>query len=350
MIMVIMLHYSLNYEINTLYLLWFLEMGCPIFFVASGFGIMCLINSKYEGKIERSNIVSFYLSRFKALAPAWYTTIILVYIANTVSLKLTGSTLPFGTNRDGLSILCNALFIHGLLPFCNNDVVLGGWYIGTTAVLYVLTPAIHRIICKVRNRRVFAAISSFLVIGIWCIWYYLFRDAFTDSGFGYYIFLIHYPEYLLGILLYYDFKESPDTVQIRWYPALSIIFLIIAIALYINLPLFWHSIPVAWMTGLSTYFGLYYMLITEKDKKPGHLSSLMEGFGRNSYCIFLLHGFFVFPFTNWALSVLNKISTPVIISFFILIPLILSLSYYAGCLFNKLIRKCRLLFTSRQKA
>lgn len=338
--MVILLHYSLNYEFNAVYLFWFLEAGCPIFFVASGFGIMCLINGKFEGRIDRSNISGFYLSRYKALAPAWYTAILIVFAANTILIQATGTTLPFGTNRSLLSIICNFLFLNGLLPFCNNDVMLGGWYIGTTAILYALTPAIHRMISRAKNRYVFAAVSSVLGIVIWLIWYFAFRDSFNDPNFGYYCFLVHYPEYILGILLYYDFKQKrlSDTKIRRCLP-LSIISLIIAIVLFFDLPMFWHSIPSAWMTGFAAYFALYYMLSNEKDKKPGRIASMLINTGKNSYCIFLLHGFFAFPFVSLSLSLLGKAGVPSIVSFFLLIPATLLLSYLAGYVFRALIIK-----------
>lgn len=107
MIMVILVHYAQNYQIGIAKAFKYLQMGCPVFFVASGFGIMCLINSKFGGALNRKNIAGFYYSRFKALAPGWYITIILLFIVNSIVIFLSGSTLELGTNRGILSIICN---------------------------------------------------------------------------------------------------------------------------------------------------------------------------------------------------------------------------------------------------
>lgn len=149
MIMVILVHYQQSFGICK----WFhyFQMGCPMFFVASGFGIMSLINRKFGGEINAKNVKEFYLSRFKALAPGWYIAIVIVFLANTIAILTFGSTLNFGTNRSPISIICNLLFLQGLLPFCNNDVMPGGWYIGTTVILYTLTPLILAALKKAKN-------------------------------------------------------------------------------------------------------------------------------------------------------------------------------------------------------
>ena len=155
MIMVILVHYGQNYSIGIAKVCWYLQMGCPMFFVASGFGIMCLVNNRYKGALTTKNIGQFYFSRFKSLAPGWYIAFIGIFLVNTILLYLTGKTLSFGTNRGVLSILCNLIFLNGLLPFCNNNVMLGGWYIGTTVILYLLTPLILLGLSRARNKRIF---------------------------------------------------------------------------------------------------------------------------------------------------------------------------------------------------
>lgn len=151
MIMVILVHYGQNYSIGIAKACQYLQMGCPMFYVASGFGIMCLINKRYKGALNKDNIGQFYFSRFKALAPGWYIAFVVIFLVYTILLYFTGKTLSFGTNRGLPSIICNLLFLNGLLPFCNNNVMPGGWYIGTTVILYVLTPLILKGLIRTRN-------------------------------------------------------------------------------------------------------------------------------------------------------------------------------------------------------
>ncbi len=330
MIMVILVHYGQNYTLGISKAFQYLQMGCPVFFVASGFGIMCLVNKKYDGALNSKNVKPFYLSRLKALAPGWYVTFIIIFLVNTVLLMVTGKTLSFGSNREPLSIICNLLFVNGLLPFCNNNVMPGGWYIGTTVILYALTPLILKGIKETHNRRLFFIFSSIIGMVIWTILYFIFKDAFYGDGFGYFFFLIHYPEYLLGIMLYYDFSENllNDAQASRCLP-FGCISLVIAIVLfYAKLP--FGSIPSAWMTALSTYFFLYFMLSHEQKHENFKACRFLEKCGKNSYYIFLLHAFFAWPFVRVALKVLARIGISTELSFVLLIPCSVFLAYWAG--------------------
>ncbi len=247
--------------------------------------------------------------------------------------------LTFGTNRGALSIICNLLFLNGLLPFCNNSVMPGGWYIGTTAILYAITPVVLKLINKENKLKVFFLVSSILGMAVWVILFLLFRDTFIEKDFGYFLFIVHYPEYLLGIILYYNFtQKSLSKAQIPRFVLLSIVSLIIAIILF-YIPLQWMSIPSAWMTGLATYFALYILLCKEKDIEQKRITKPLINWGRNSYYIFLLHSFFVWPFVHVALSILNKLGVQIIVSFFALLPITLCLAYFAGFIFRVLIVK-----------
>ena len=339
MIMVILVHYGQNYYFSFAEAFGFFQMGCQVFFVASGFGIMCLINNRYGGQLTRNNVKSFYCSRVKALAPGWYTAIAIVFLVNTILLHVTGETLPFGTNRNWTSILCNLLFLNGLLPFCFNNVMPGGWYIGTTAVFYALTPLILHALNKEKSKKIFFAVSSFLGMMLWTILYSVFRGAFLYNGFGYCFFLVHYPEYLLGMMLYYDFSNQilNDTEINRCLP-LSAAALIISIILFFY-PKTVFYIPSAWMIALATYFALYYMLSKEQNKEYSLMLKSLEKYGKNSYCIFLVHAFIAWPFVKKSIMILEKAGISIMASFFILIPVTLLLAYYVGLVFRALIRK-----------
>ena len=339
MIMVILVHYGQNYSIGIAKVCQYLQMGCPVFFVASGFGIMCLISNRYKGVLNRENTIHFYYSRFKALAPGVYISFIIIFIVNSFILYFRGKTLSLGSNRDLLSIICNLLFLNGLLPFCNNNVMPGGWYIGTTVILYVLTPLILKGLSRARNKRVFFVISSLIGMVLWVVLYFTFRDSFTNNGFGYFFFLVHYPEYLLGMMLYYDLSNHIlQTAQINRCLLCGIGSFVIAVVLFYS-GLLYGAILSAWMTALATYFVLYYMISNEKQVSKKTISKGLVNFGRNSYCIFLLHAFLARPFVRISLKLLGNIGVSQTISFFVLIPITLFLSYIAGLILRIIIKK-----------
>lgn len=340
MIMVILCHYGQCFNLPVAHALQYCRMGCPIFFVASGFGVMCLINKRYNGELNITNIRSFYLSRFKALAPGWYIGILIIYLANTATILLAGRTLNFGTNRGIISIICNALFLQGLLPFCNNNVMPGGWYIGTTVILYLLTPLILKTMRLFSSRRIFFVISSALCIILELVLFLLFDNQFIKQDFYYYFFAIHYPEYLLGMILYHNINEIRNPKIYIKNLLLGLAFLIIAITLFFLLPHIIAQVLSAWATAISAYFFLYYMLIYEQSHIHISIKSL-NSYGKYSFYIYLLHEFFAFTLTRVSLIVLAKIRVPTLASFFILLPIVITLSYFAGSILQAIVSKAK---------
>ncbi len=331
MIAVILVHYGQNFNVGVARAFDFLSMGCAMFFVASGFSMMCFINNKFNNELNKSNIKKFYILRFKSLAPGWYSIIAIIFLVNTVLLLLRGRMLTFGTNRSFLAIIGNILFLNGLLPFCNNNVVPGGWYIGATAILYLLTPLILKMINK--NRYLFFGISSMAAIVIYTILLRIFPNLFGD-GFKYTFFLIYYPEYLLGIILYFNFN-SISAVKAKIYEILSAIILVSAVFIYYIGGSLVISILSSWLVSLSTYLFLYFALSVEQKKEFKKFTKIFEKYGKNSYYIYLSHAFIVWPFVRMCLSLSRKIGITENFIFYILIPLIIFLSYVLGMLLQK---------------
>ncbi len=330
MIMVILVHYGQCFDLDVGYALQYCRMGCPIFFVASGFGIMLLLYKRYNGELNSKNIFDFYYSRMKALVPGWYAGIFIVFAVNTLMVLAVGRTLDFGYNRGAVSILCNALFLHGLLPFCNNNVVLGGWYIGTAVILYLITPLILSTMKIFSNRRLFFLVSSIICLIFWVALLLVFKERFTNNDFYYYFFTIHYPEYLLGIMLFFDYKEGKLTEKKDAnHLIVGVFILMVAVVLYFMLPHQVVQILSAWATALSTYFILQYMLIREKNNRDIY-SKTLESFGRSSYYIFLMHGFFAYSLTKFLLEFSGKSGIHQLFIFYILMPIVMALSFLAG--------------------
>lgn len=239
--------------------------------------------------------------------------------------------------------------MNGLFPFCNNNVMPGGWYIGTTVILYVLTPLIFNPLKRAKSRKKFLFISSMIGMLIWVALYIIFRSNFTYNGFSYFFFLVHYPEYLLGMILYYDISNKvSDRKQIKKYLFTGLACFVIAIAFfYTNFPQ--HHIFSAWMTAFATYLVLYYMLFNEINSGQSYFPKLICNFGRNSYCIYLLHIFFAWPFVNMSLKLLDKINVPQVISFFALIPFSLLFSYLTGYILKVIVKKVNIMFWDNKR-
>ena len=116
-----------------------------MFIVLSGY--TC---SKSLSKAE--SVRDFYKKRFFSLAFGFYTMLVAVVTANIICESVIHRPFVGSGNTEILSVLCNALLIHGLLPFCNNNVFPGGWFIGTIVLLYLIHPLIDHIYQRTKKR------------------------------------------------------------------------------------------------------------------------------------------------------------------------------------------------------
>lgn len=349
MIMVILVHYEQSFGLCHWF--WYLQMGCAIFFLCSGFSIMSLINKKFNGVIDKTNIKAFYFSRIKALAPGWYFAIAIIFVINTVLIGISKNPLPFGTNRDVISIICNLLFLNGFLPFCNNNVVPGGWYIGTTVILYMLTPFILWLLKKTRHRGLFFVISSMIDMAIWFVLANTLQEFWgMGDGYTYFVFFVHYPSFLLGMLLYESVlrKEQSRKVAIRFL-ILGVFTLVIAVfffyAGYYGISLPYGNILSSWATALYAYLFLKYLICKEKqsEEKSNFCSRFVCDFGQKSYGIFLLHAFYVWPFIKMVEQGFNYIGKSIINiwGFLTMIPIVIVFCYLTGIAFSYIDNKIK---------
>lgn len=54
----------------------------------------------------------------------------------------------YKSSTDILGIIINVFCLNGLIPQYNNNIVPGGWYIGTLVILYLMFPITYFILKK----------------------------------------------------------------------------------------------------------------------------------------------------------------------------------------------------------
>ena len=106
------------------------QMGCQLLFLISAF-TLCL---SYQS--NPVSVKDFYKKRFLAIAPAYYIGIVFYFIFNKLCI-VADVISPVKTNTDLSAVAVNFLFLNGLFPFANNNVVFGGWFIGTIVIFYI---------------------------------------------------------------------------------------------------------------------------------------------------------------------------------------------------------------------
>lgn len=345
MVMVILVHYNQSFRVANIPLFRFCQMGCQVFFVASGFGIAISYINKIKYNTVRKATKDFYISRIEAIAPAWWIMMAVVYIINSVVIKISGHTLSFGSNRSLIGIICNALFLQGLVPFCNNNVMPGGWYIGTTMILYAFSPIIVFLFSKYPPVKVCVFTSVLSILSVMGLTYVAYRInpqyvsiAVSNNSFGYFSFLTQYPAFSMGVLLYYSSRYNKRGSSVAEF-IIGCILMIGSALLFFN-PFFLFSYTFcASLVGLSSYFILKAMIAFENKGiiLKGIVAKLMILFGRDSLFVFLVHAFFAWPFVSVVKKVLSIVGVngDSYIVFVLLFPVVLFLSYFSGIILKR---------------
>ncbi len=345
MLMVVMVHYNQSFHAAHIALFEFCQMGCQLFFVASGFGVAVSLTKKLQKSTPGEAAKDFYISRIKAIAPAWWFMMAVVYIVNTIVIRSTGQTLNFGSNRSLSGQLCNVLFLHGLNPSCINSVMPGGWYIGTAMVLYALAPLVFPFMRKspLKTAVVSSVISLLGLLALARAAYGVDPEfiyfATANNSFGFFSFLTQYPSFCMGMLLYFRSSALQRNSRIAVFSA-GCLLMVCAVLLYFN-PFFLFSYALcASLVGLSAFFILKALISAEKSGKSftGPVNRLLVLFGKNSLFIYLVHAFFAYPFVSDMQKVLSSVGVngDSRVVFLALFPVVLFLSCFAGILLKRL--------------
>lgn len=323
------------------------QMGCQIFFVVSGVSAM-MSYERLESKRYAS--LEFYKKRIMSIIPGWYAAIFFSFIINTILLALFGKTIGFAENRQPISILCNLLLIHGLLPFCNNNVYGGGWFVGTIAVFYFITPIIYKILSKKSKCPIHyvpwlvEALSCFFIIGTYL--HTKNNAIIVKNGFFYFSFINQIGCFLLGATLYFELKNDEkirDNLSIR--KLFCAIYFVLLIYMFFST---WRysSVFVSFIMGLFTYHFMICMLSMENRNcyllENSFIINIIKAYGAHSYYIYLIHFLFVWTMPlmlKKILPMLNIYINDNILYSTIIIPIFI-FAYYTAVLFERIIKKC----------
>lgn len=173
------------------------QTGVQMFFVASAF-TLCL--SSDNRRDEPHRLRAYAIRRYFRIAPIYYCGIVFyawMFIHD-------GEGAPYTVKN----ILANVLLVNGLVPAANNNVVPGGWTIGTEVLFYVafplLYPAIERAWTRWGNRALVAAwLASLLVALVWQGGFRVLHGSWLpNNSFAYGAVVNQLPVFVAGIAWY----------------------------------------------------------------------------------------------------------------------------------------------------
>lgn len=97
---------------------------------------------------KRAKVSAFYLRRWQSIAPGYYTMIVIYWVFDCAR-KLIGHDQHIAFWKGAI---INALFLNGFFPEYNSTIVPGGWFIGTTAIFYLIFPLLIKLLSKVHRK------------------------------------------------------------------------------------------------------------------------------------------------------------------------------------------------------
>lgn len=290
------------------------QMGCQLFFMVSGMALCYswfhLVSKNAAPQEARLTVRQrlkcsgqFILRRYLRLAPGFLIILCVNFLLNVLFMDVLDHSPGFIVNRKPAAILINVLFLHGFFPDYINNVFPGGWYIGTTFILYALFPLLILLFEKVYSlKRPLIMIIPVIFLIVNCV---LLRNiaGVTDSelypynnSFLYYFFTNQLPCFSLGILLYFQEKtgfsaKCPLPVSI----VLFAVTCVASVRLYLMPEQNFIYSVIPSLVGLSFYWlavsFIHIELCATNLPKKHFFTDFIASCGSHSYGMYLVHAF-----------------------------------------------------------
>lgn len=353
MIMIIIVHnrhFILRDASGLRQLINFGQMGCQLFFLVSGFALCSSWNHLLEKHPVNSsldwirNYGRFMKRRYLRLAPGFLLILLANYLLNVLLIDILGLSPGFIMNREPAAVLTNILFLHGLFPSYINNVFPGGWYIGTTFLLYLLFPVLVSLYHAIYRH----CPRSILIVPVllWCGGFCLLRmlsgigNPMLTSGNNSYLYFSvpnQLPCFCLGLTLYYQ-EKTDFSVKIP-VPVSILLFLLTgigAVYCYVRPEYTYIYFILPTLTGLAFYWLTVTMLHIEKSGMALSFPFLASC-GRNSYGMYLIHAFFCWYGIKALTSALTagNMIYPDLLLYCLLLPVTILCVYIAGLYLNR---------------
>ena len=214
-----------------------------------------------------------------------------IYILSNLCLEMLGVDVPYSNNTHPLSIALNVLLLHGLFPFCLNNVVPGGWYVGTLFLLYLICPAFR---LKNRKSYFFAAVIVSAVATIAAFVLHALHIPTDNGSYFYFSFLNQLPAFLVGMGIGCEERKRERSVGV------ILVRLVVEFGLIGLLFLFGFVFSFSLIPLLSAVFfaDTYELLRKLPDERIEKWGKPILHIGANTYPIYLAHFLMVWYIPN----------------------------------------------------
>ena len=342
-LMVVMVHSFQAFDVSSVakFVPRFGQMGCQFFFILSAY-CLCMSNAKKATKVGL-----FYSRRFLSLAPGYWMTILINLFIVALSTIIFGYSI-YNVDTKLVDIILNLLLLHGFVPFWGpmNSVVMGGWFVGTLAIFYLLFPILHKLYFYDNLR--WKSIRPFIFpLGITIICSLLIiisgigQDTYcVNSSVKYFSFINQLPSFAFGFSLY-DLAQNGKN---KFYFPLAIVFFLATIVLFYN-PC---KISFVYAPTLMTAFVLFLFLSLNGWESTNKISSFICNLGDKSYAIYLSHFWIMFALIDLIKELAGNIELGISndVIYLLSLPFTLLLVYLLAMGYDKMISWLKLRISS----
>jgi peptidoglycan/LPS O-acetylase OafA/YrhL len=264
------------------------QIGVQLFFVASAY-TLCFSQTKRIQ--EEHQLKSFFVRRFFRIAPLYYFAIAWYFLTDPVNniLKIINVTPHY----EFINVLANVFFLHGFVPFANNNIVPGGWSIGAEMAFYALFPTLFRLFSWAHSKWGMLPLYGLIIISILfnitvqvVIGRFLSVELISDP-FIYRNLINQLPVFLLGMTIFFHHQYNHG-LQVP-IVAQSIIFA--GLTLFLEL-LFDDKQPWILVT-VTVCSGISFVVLLNILKELNYSNKMLEEIGKVSYSMYIFHFGFV---------------------------------------------------------
>jgi len=313
------------------------QWGVQLFFVVSAFTLCASQHARYEGRVT---VGYFYLRRFFRIAPLYYFGILLYFVVFQ-ALAPRPQDLMLGPYTAG-NVAANLAFVHGLVPWAQNNIVPGGWSIGVEMAFYLLFPLLHVLLLGHHRRSQWVLPVAFVAaIGI-NLGVQFALSGWSDMGSAYsdfmYLNLVNnLPVFVLGFWLYQHAQNGGAMGRSRLIEVLCSWFLFLGFALA---ALALHASAAPWgFTLTPTLAGLAFVGLVNALRLHHWRLRPLAVIGQVSYSMYLLHFLFAALLVPAVLRALPEATdmTPPALMLALAYPAVIALSYACARVTERLI-------------
>lgn len=291
-LMVILVHTAQTVNSESGFLNFFAaygQMGVQLFFIASAY---TLCYSWLKRTDEAKKVSNFGIRRFFRIAPLYYFGLAMYFIVSAAENYYRSGVVEPAEQYSLVNIVINLLFLNGFYPPANNNIVPGGWSIGTEMCFYALFPLIMFLLGR-KTRSMGAASIKYSVLGLvasqailLALWFFTGKTI-QNNNFIYFNIVTQLPVFLTGISFYFLNNHGVWPVRSALTNLLYFLFFTFLAMLLWKYPSGYQFSLIPFISGISFVF-----LVKIFEIMPSvNLVGLQE-IGKMSYSMYIFHFLF----------------------------------------------------------